>query len=217
MRNLKKRYFFIFLLGILVWVVGFTTATRAKANKIDIHESFLVENPQLATVTAEIKGNETEHVVNPPMIGKSFVGFKEALAYRESRGNYFVVNPYGYMGKYQFGKSALKFYGIKDADEFLNSPELQEKLFIVSLQRNKWVLRNEINQHVGKRINGIQITKSGILAAAHLAGVESVKQFFRYQGNFFFADANGTTLQSYMKNFGGYNLDFIEPDEKPSF
>lgn len=118
MRNLKKRYFFIFLLGILVWVVGFTTATRAKANKIDIHESFLVENPQLATVTAEIKGNETEHVVNPPMIGKSFVGFKEALAYRESRGNYFVVNPYGYMGKYQFGKSALKFYGIKDADEF---------------------------------------------------------------------------------------------------
>lgn len=199
MRNLKKRYFFIFLLGILVWVVGFTTATRAKANKIDIHESFLVENPQLATVTAEIKGNETEHVVNPPMIGKSFVGFKEALAYRESRGNYFVVNPYGYMGKYQFGKSALKFYGIKDADEFLNSPELQEKLFIVSLQRNKWVLRNEINQHVGKRINGIQITESGILAAAHLAGVESVKQFFRYQGNFFFADANGTTLQSYEK------------------
>lgn len=99
----------------------------------------------------------------------------------------------------------------------MNSPELQEKLFIVSLQRNKWVLRNEINQHVGKRINGIQITESGILAAAHLAGVESVKQFFRYQGNFFFADANGTTLQSYMKNFGGYNLDFIEPDEKPSF
>src|SRR5210317_1730319 len=39
-------------------------------------------------------------------LGKSFVGFKEAIAFKESRGDYKIVNTLGYLGKYQFGKSA---------------------------------------------------------------------------------------------------------------
>ena len=43
-----------------------------------------------------------------PYLGKSFVGFKEALAFKESRGDYFTVNSFGYLGKYQFSKETLK-------------------------------------------------------------------------------------------------------------
>ena len=49
-----------------------------------------------------------------PLLGKSFVGFKEALAFKESRGDYSSVNTYGYLGKYQFGTSTLKMIGINN-------------------------------------------------------------------------------------------------------
>ena len=54
-----------------------------------------------------------------PYLGKSFVGFKEALAFKESRGNYFVVNTLGYLGKYQFGRGTLKLIGINNPALFL--------------------------------------------------------------------------------------------------
>lgn len=213
MKKIKKRYLFTILGATALCVVGFS-AGIGERNRVDIHGNYIVKEPQLATVAADHNSNVNKFLT-PPLIGKSFIGFKEALAYRESRGNYFVVNPYGYVGKYQFGKTTLRHYGVRNVDEFLNSPELQEKLLLVSLQRSKWVLRNEINQFVGKEVNGIYITESGILAAAHLAGVNSVKKFFKYQGNYTFADANGTTLQNYLKKFAGYDLDFVQAKEKP--
>ena len=38
-----------------------------------------------------------------PDLGNSYISFKEALAFKESRGDYFTVNTLGYLGKYQFG------------------------------------------------------------------------------------------------------------------
>ncbi|MDO5607793.1 MAG: peptidoglycan-binding protein LysM [Capnocytophaga sp.] len=216
MIHVKKRYIFLLLFVVGAGVaVGFTTIKNGNTD-VDIHQNYIVEKPQLATAVAEMNDSDKPEIV-PPMIGKSFIGFKEALAYRESRGNYFIVNPYGYVGKYQFGKSALRHYGIDNVDEFLNSPEQQEKLFEVSLQRNKWMLRREINRYAGKWINGIRITESGILAAAHLAGVQSVKNFFKHQGDYFFADANGTTLQNYMKYFAGYDLEAVTAEKEAAF
>ena len=41
------------------------------------------------------------------------------LGFRESGNRYDIVNSYGYMGKYQFGKSTLKGLGFKvTQDEF---------------------------------------------------------------------------------------------------
>ena len=52
--------------------------------------------------------------------------FLFAIGHQESGNRYFVVNRYGYMGKYQFGKSTLKTLKIKVTKEaFLNSPDLQ--------------------------------------------------------------------------------------------
>lgn len=149
-----------------------------------------------------------------PYLGKSFVGFKEALAFKESRGDYFTVNSLGYLGKYQFGRGTLKLLGIYDTEEFLNNPELQEKAFIANAQRNKWVLRRDIKRFVGKKINGITITESGILASAHLAGPGSVKRYLRSYGEDTFADAYGTTIQYYMKKFAGYDTSFLKPNRK---
>jgi hypothetical protein len=54
------------------------------------------------------------------------------------------------------------------------------------------------------------VTESGILAAAHLAGPGSVKKYLRSWGAQAFSDAFGTTIKTYMKRFGGYDVSFIK-------
>lgn len=156
----------------------------------------------------------TNNEVFSPYLGKSFIGFKEALAFKESRGDYSCVNTFGYLGKYQFGKETLKLIGVNNPVSFLKDPKLQEKAFIANAQRNKWILRRDIKNFVGKRINGIIVTESGILAAAHLAGPGSVKKYLRSYGLDNFADGFGTTVYYYMKRFSGYDTSFIMPNKK---
>lgn len=149
-----------------------------------------------------------------PYLGKSFVGFKEALAFKESGGDYFSVNTFGYLGKYQFGASTLKMIGIDNPAKFLKSPKLQEKAFIANAARNKWILRRDIKNFVGRRINGVVVTESGILAAAHLAGPGSVKKYLRSYGLDNFTDGYGTTVEYYMKRFSGYDTSFVKPNKE---
>jgi len=149
-----------------------------------------------------------------PQLGKSFTGFKEQLGFKESQNNYFRVNTLGYLGKYQFGRTTLELIGINDTKHFLNTPELQEKAFIANTERNKWVLRKDIKRFAGKRINGILVTESGILAAAHLAGPGGVKKYLRSYGITGFEDANGTSIRYYMKRFQGFDTSKIKPNRK---
>ncbi|NRR92322.1 peptidoglycan-binding protein LysM [Winogradskyella undariae] len=170
------------------------------------------------TVSEDLVVVTKEHSVKPnlftPYLGKSFEGFKEALAFKESRGDYFTVNTLGYLGKYQFGAETLKVIGIYDPHQFLYNPELQEKAFIANAERNKWVLRKDITRFEGKKIGGVKITESGILAAAHLAGPGSVKKFLRSYGVQNFSDAYGSSVKYYMKKFSGYDTSMIAPDKK---
>ncbi|MGB3608384.1 peptidoglycan-binding protein LysM [Psychroserpens sp.] len=149
-----------------------------------------------------------------PYLGKSYNGFKEALAFKESRGNYFSVNTLGYLGKYQFGAETLKLIGIYNTSHFLYNPELQEKAFLANAERNKWILRKDIKRFEGETINGVAVTESGILAAAHLAGPGSVKRFLRSYGSHNVSDAYGSSVRYYMKKFSGYDTSFIEADRK---
>ncbi|WP_299229561.1 peptidoglycan-binding protein LysM [uncultured Psychroserpens sp.] len=156
---------------------------------------------------------QTQHTYFP-YLGKSYNGFKEAIAFKESRGDYFTVNTLGYLGKYQFGAETLKMIGIYNPNQFLYNPELQEKAFLANAERNKWILRKDIQRFTGKKINGIIVTESGILAAAHLAGPGSVKKFLRSYGSNNFSDAYGTTVKHYMKKFSGYDTSSILPDKR---
>ncbi|GLB49813.1 peptidoglycan-binding protein LysM [Neptunitalea lumnitzerae] len=157
---------------------------------------------------------EDLEIIKPPYTGKSFTGFKEALGYKESRGNYFVTNQLGYLGKYQFGRNTLKAFGIYDTQKFLNDPELQEKVLIAYMSRNKAILRKEISKYAGKTINGVNVTESGILAAAHLGGAGNVKKFLKSSGRNVFRDANGTSIKFYMKKFAGYDVSFIKANRR---
>ena len=151
---------------------------------------------------------------NIPYLQRNFVAFKEALAFKESQGKYTVVNTLGYLGKYQFGKTTLQRFKIYDTKAFLKNPELQEKAFIALCSVNKWILRRDIKNSIGKTINGIKITESGILAAAHLSGAGNVKKFLRSNGAVRFSDAYGATIQSYMKRFSDYDVSNVIADRK---
>jgi len=151
---------------------------------------------------------------NLPYLERNFMAFKEAVAFKESQGKYTVVNTLGYLGKYQFGKSTLKRFKIYNTNAFLKNPELQEKAFVALCKVNKWILRKDIKRDTGKTINGIKVTESGILAAAHLSGAGNVKKFLRSNGTIGFSDAYGSTIELYLKRFSNYDVSNIIADRK---
>lgn len=195
----------------------FSFSTKKAAN-LEI-EGYSTSSLDLNYTVALVKENELEKEINferaLPKLGKSYDGFKEAVAFKESRGNYRTINEFGYMGKYQFGIGTLELLGIYNGSEFLNSPQLQEAAFYTNTSRNKWILIRDIARFEGKVINGVKVTESGILAAAHLAGPGSVKKYLRSFGAQAFSDAFGTSIKNYMKRFEGYDTSFIKPVQNP--
>ncbi len=203
---IRKQWMYFLGLALIISIVssGFKPNKAKQFGKIDGFH--LAEDEVLNYTVPTVK--ETAKI-SVPFTGKSYIGFKQAIAVKESQGLYKLVNPYGYMGKYQFGKVTLRAIGITDTKEFLNNPKLQERAFKALLAKNKWELRREIPKYEGKVINGIKITESGLLAAAHLAGAGSVKKFLRSNGTRGFKDGFGTSLKSYIKKFEGYDTSNI--------
>lgn len=204
---MKKTIFFTILLTIGIFISSFTKDKKDIDSNVYLTKAITLV-PSEKEISPIIKSNI-------PFVGKSFNGFKESLAFRESGGRYNIVSSLGYLGKYQFGKSTLERFNIRDTQLFLDSPEIQEDAFIALCSLNKWILRNEIKKKVGKKINGIEITESGILAAAHLAGSGNIRRYLRSNGTYRFKDAFGSSMQHYLKNFGGYDTSFIEADRNP--
>ncbi|TDD94330.1 peptidoglycan-binding protein LysM [Flavobacterium cellulosilyticum] len=180
-----------------------------KPINLDANDWFLTSDKDGKEYLFPSKEQKEYTDLNIPFTGKFFIGYKEAIAHKESQGKYKKINSLGYMGKYQFGKETLKTVGIHDSSAFLNSPKMQEKAFIALLAKNKWILHNVIEKYEGTVVNGIKITESGILAAAHLGGAGSVLKFFKNNGEKHYKDSYGTSIRSYMKAFGGFDTSFI--------
>jgi len=209
-RNLSS----ITFIGLLLVLMSF--ANKELDNTITIVK---IQRPQtgLSTVPTPdayerlVAKNKKTQI---PFVEKDFVGFKEALAFKESQGRYSLVNTLGYMGKYQFGKTTLK--GLKvNPKNFLKDPILQEKTFVAYLEYNKYILRKEIKRFSGKWVAGIKITESGILAAAHLGGAGAVQKFLWSGGSNVMKDAYGTSIRHYLKKFSGYDLSNIIARKTP--
>ncbi len=199
---MKKRHLFSILVILSLILVGFTNRTTSS-------------NFETKASIATVMDFNTHNMQSIPLLGKTFVGFKEAIGFKESQSQYNRVNKLGYLGKYQFGKNTLKRLKIYDTKVFLNNPKLQEDAFIALCAINKWILRKDIKRFEGKIINGVKITESGILAAAHLSGAGSVKKYLRSYGSQTFSDAFGTSIKSYLRKFAGYDTSFIEANQKP--
>ena len=201
---IKKWSFYTSLTIIIAFL-----SSGFKPFDLDTKQWFLVNHTE-ATHYLFPSQKQTEYAnLSVPYTGKFFIGYKEAIAFKESQGKYKRINSLGYMGKYQFGKETLKTVGIHDSSQFLNSPRMQEKAFVALIAKNKSELKNIIEKYEGQIVSGIRVTESGILAAAHLGGVGSVKKFFRNNGNRYFRDAYGTSIRSYMIDFGGYETSGI--------
>ncbi len=151
-----------------------------------------------------------------PFLGKSFLGFCHDLGFLESSGNYRARNRFGYLGKYQFGPSTLRWLGVYNTNRFLNSPMLQEEAFKALISKNKWLLRDYIDTYNGQFINDVKISESGLLAAAHLGGAGNVKKFLDSNGEVIFSDGNNVPITRYMKRFVDYDLSHIPPDNNAS-
>lgn len=132
--------------------------------------------------------------------------FMQDLGHRESTGRYYIVSEDGYLGKYQFHINTLNDIGIRTTkSEFLMNETLQDSALVLLLKYNKKILYRHIEKHEGKVVNNVEITESGILAAAHLVGAGSVKKYFNSGINK--KDGNGVKLTDYLTKFSGYELE----------
>ena len=174
--------------------------------------------PKFNNIDYSVKLNINANIYVPvPFTVRDFVGFKNFLGFFESGSNYKKVNRFGYLGKYQFGKGTLKMYGVRNLSEYRLDPELQEKVFLMNVMRNKWILRREISWYSNRYLNGTYISESGIIAAAHLSGPGNVKKFLRSHCNpdLDKRDANGTSISDYLNIFKDYDLEKIPAIQKP--
>ena len=160
---------------------------------------------------------------------KTLKQFLNDLGARESSGNYKALNKYGYAGKYQMGEAALidagyyrklsrkynndwtgEFTGqdnVKTLQDFLNNPKAQENAQII-FKKKQWGYLKAVGAHnyIGLIINRILITPSGLLAGAHLKGAGSVIEYLKSHGKNITKDAFGTSIESYIEQFAGYDV-----------
>ena len=161
---------------------------------------------------------------------KTLEQFLTDLGARESGGKYNILNKYGYAGKYQMGEAALvdagyyrkesgKPYnndwsgifsgkdGVKSIQDFLNNSTAQENAQII-YKKKQWQYLKAVGAHkfLGKIINGYTITASGLLAGAHLKGAGSVIKYLKSNGQITEKDGFGTSVETYIKNFSGYDV-----------
>jgi hypothetical protein len=190
----KKKLFLLFAIVLISFMFisfGYSVFQR-------VEELSQIQTEEIAKLEIEMEVSMAEEIPNLNI-------FLNDLGYRESSNRYDVVNQYGYMGKYQFGKSTLKGLGYNiSKEEFLSSPDLQEEAIRKLLKSNKKILKKQIKKFDGKLVNGILVTESGLLAAAHLVGPGNVKKWVR--NGKMSEDGNGVKLTEYINTFNGYNL-----------
>ena len=203
-----NKWFFYTSLALIIAFLS----SGFKSSELDSNEWFLTYKKDGTHYLFPSQKQNDYSDLNVPYTGKFFIGYKEAIAFKESQGKYKKINSLGYLGKYQFGATTLKTIGIENSRKFLNNPRMQEKAFVALLAQNKSELKDVIDKYDGRVISGILVTESGILAAAHLGGAGSVKKFFKHEGKRYLKDAYGTSIRSYMKEFGGYETSGIIAD-----
>lgn len=164
----------------------------------------------------------------------TYEDFLSALATQESSMNPTIVNPYGYVGLFQMGEAALQdagYYkgdttpkkndwagtftgknGINNIADLKTNPDAQVAA-VVAFEVAQWkqIQALRLDSAIGQTINGVAITKSGLLAGAHLVGVGGLQKFINSNGTIVPVDGNGTPITKYISKFGGYTISSTPP------
>jgi len=198
---MKKQIIFT----IVVSLLSFGMIDSAVTKELSNNQKLITDLEKEKERELELLKIEEERIRIEEYHQQELDNFLDAIGFRESGNRYDITNKWGYMGKYQFGKSTLKGLGFKvSKNEFLSNPQLQEEAMMALLLHNKEKLQLYIDTFDGQTVNGMVITESGILAAAHLGGQGSVKRYFKHGK--VFRDGNGTKITSYMNKFSGYDI-----------
>ena len=141
----------------------------------------------------------------------SIILFLHKIALIESNDDFSKVSKNGMLGKYQFKWSTalihLKKLGLNiTRQEFLNNYIIQNRVMMMNLKLNEKILHKYIVKYSNKIIDGVLITKAGILAGSQF-GVGRVIEFFDKKGKFDLYDANGVHIKEYMRLFSKIQLD----------
>jgi hypothetical protein len=136
------------------------------------------------------------------------------LIQRESGGNFGARNKQGYVGRAQFGEARLadaKRAGVIPAEatteDFRLNPDMQkaaENWHFSDI--NNFIDSTGLASMEGKSINGVPITREGMVNVAHLGGKGGLQKFISSGGRYNPADANGTRLSDYFAMGGGENI-----------
>jgi len=139
-------------------------------------------------------------------------GVREALRANESGGRTDVVDfnkedGKDHVGLYQFGQGRLDDYnkanGTSITTEQLKemSAEEQEKIADWHFDDiDAYIDSNNLEKYVGQTIGGVTITRSSMIAMAHLGGKSGMKQFLETDGKYDPSDG-ATKLSDYARDF----------------
>lgn len=143
---------------------------------------------------------------------KEFELFIYNLGVRESGDKWWITNTIGCIGKWQFSPGTLAYLGYKNitTKKFRKNAnifpeELQKKVLLSLIQMNEMILK-DYSSYIGQIVSGVVITRSGMIAAAHLGGAGSVRLFLSSNGRINNHDVYGTSIKNYMSEFAMYNF-----------
>lgn len=168
---------------------------------------------------------------------KTLEAFVIALRLMESGGDYQVVNSLNFLGAYQFGEAALTDlgfvrydgdafdndysggwtgkYGVHSVQDFLNNPRAQDRAMQEWLGLMwHYIELQDLDDHAWTQVGDVTLTPSGMLAATHLLGPDSLAQYIHSDGRANLRDPYGTPIESYIIRLSGYEVPFAP--EAPS-
>lgn len=149
----------------------------------------------------------------------------ESLFGTESGGNFGAANDEGYMGRSQFGDERLADYTRAKGGAPLTASDIKVnkgdsdavKQQKIKLQKdiekwhfadiNSFIDSNDLTRFEGQTIGGVEMTRSGMIAMAHLGGSGGMKRFLESGGKYDPEDSNGTSLSDYARTHGGLSTD----------
>lgn len=128
------------------------------------------------------------------------------LLQRESGGDFSARNAQGYVGRAQFGPERLedaKRAGVvpaeMDAEGFRMNPDVQKEAEVWHFgDINNFIDKTGLAAFEGKEINGVPVTREGMVNVAHLGGKGGLQKFLSSGGGYNPSDANGTSLSDYL-------------------
>jgi hypothetical protein len=174
--------------------------------------SHLCGAPNIDFKLGMLKFKSLSDFVNEKYHESEFSRFINDLGYSESGNNWLCVNRIGCFGELQFDESTLKCLGYRKITlkKFKANPgifprELQMEVLKTLIRVNLLILA-DYEHFIGDSINGVIITKSGMIAASHLGGAGSLEKFLNSNGRINKKDVLGTSIFDYLKKFRNYDL-----------